>query len=699
MGLKTALISVFLNLLVITATVSREISEINVLAEKPCTKGFTLIPFVSEPEGVEIIPKCYKFFNAKASFEGALEKCDDIGSTLATPKHSVEIESLANYILKNRPYTKRYWIGLSDQAEEGVFKWADDGATLQSSFKSWTAREPDSSESAEPGSRGDQQDCVKMAIWIFGKRSAASFYDTQCAKMESYVCEKDPIMEVKPIFEDVKRNSSGLVFSNGTGEGRPKDIEVDFIGQKKYKQLSQNDTNKQEYTEAMSADGENAQEGKEGEHFPMKVTADYDDIEAEYEARMMLKSNSSTKFRPEVSDLPNDPEEMVEEPTGEITRKTGSGSKPGVQKKERRTCSLKCHPNYIRAACPLKYFPQLENTKVVLNNASCRPRRNRTHLIVHTNLDSCGTIVENVPRKNKLSFRNTIRLLPSGSGIIRDYKMASSLTEVMVLDCRYPSKHTVSHSFQPADPKPPVYKTQGEGPQLNHVMLLYKTEKYDCPYEREAYPVKVMLSDRVFLEVTLNMPSVRVELHPITCFATPDGNEFNSNNYVMLQDGCVEDDTFIIEDNPNRKVSRFSVEAFRFVGYFRNVYIHCKFIVCRINSESSPECPYACDPEAQYRRKRAAEDDDVDKDQKFLISRTGMIDIVDSMNSTNARNGKGEKVNLHPEADEEKKKSEPDPAFLQNNNKGGNSGDRHDATIMFIILASICSLMTSIVLN
>lgn len=57
------------------------------------------------------------------------------------------------------------------------------------------------------------------------------------------------------------------------------------------------------------------------------------------------------------------------------------------------------------------------------------------------------------------------------------------------------------HGFQPAEGRPQVFKTIKEGPPLEHAILLYKTVKYDCPFVREDYPVKIALSSRIYLEV------------------------------------------------------------------------------------------------------------------------------------------------------------------------------------------------------
>ncbi len=51
----------------------------------------------------------------------------------------------------------------------------------------------------------------------------------------------------------------------------------------------------------------------------------------------------------------------------------------------------------MRIACELRLFPEARNRTVALNDPTCLARDNRTHLIIHTALDDCGTQVEVSP--------------------------------------------------------------------------------------------------------------------------------------------------------------------------------------------------------------------------------------------------------------------------------------------------------------
>lgn len=58
---------------------------------------------------------------------------------------------------------------------------------------------------------------------------------------------------------------------------------------------------------------------------------------------------------------------------------------------------------------------------------------------------------------------------------------------------------------------------------------------------------------------------------------------------------CIVDDTVRIEDSPSRQSKRFSVEAFKFVGDFPFVYLHCSVVVCKTN-DSESRCSKGCIP-------------------------------------------------------------------------------------------------------
>ena len=58
---------------------------------------------------------------------------------------------------------------------------------------------------------------------------------------------------------------------------------------------------------------------------------------------------------------------------------------------------------------------------------------------------------------------------------------------------------------------------------------------------------------------------------------------------------CPVDSTTRMEPSPSRQKQRFSVEAFKFVGDFPFVYLHCSVIVCKADDPNS-RCAKGCVP-------------------------------------------------------------------------------------------------------
>lgn len=112
----------------------------------------------------------YCLGNASETYEGAKRMCSNIGGTLAGPITESEDELLRKALAARFAPTK-FWIGLSDVAEEGRFAWAS-GALFD--YSAWDAGEPNDYQ---------KEDCVEVSAdtWLWN--------DFDCAAPKASVCE------------------------------------------------------------------------------------------------------------------------------------------------------------------------------------------------------------------------------------------------------------------------------------------------------------------------------------------------------------------------------------------------------------------------------------------------------------------------------------------------------------------------------
>ncbi|XP_075758375.1 C-type lectin domain family 4 member E-like isoform X2 [Pelodiscus sinensis] len=122
------------------------------------------------PSGWEVFEKnCYFFSSVTKSWEDAKQACIDQGSQLVIVNTNLEQVFLAAHVTD--PHV--YWLGLSDSAAEGEWRWLD-GSPLTIRF--W--------EPGEPNNVGpDGEDCGSL-------RHSGKWNDIKCSAAALWVCER-----------------------------------------------------------------------------------------------------------------------------------------------------------------------------------------------------------------------------------------------------------------------------------------------------------------------------------------------------------------------------------------------------------------------------------------------------------------------------------------------------------------------------
>ncbi|XP_039370994.1 CD209 antigen-like protein C isoform X3 [Mauremys reevesii] len=113
--------------------------------------------------------KCYFFSTSTKSWSDAKQFCTNEGSDLVIVNTKQEQRFLSNQIME----PDVYWLGLSDSAEEGEWRWVD-GSPLSVRF--WA--------SGEPNNVGQQgEDCGSF-------RFNGKWNDATCSLTEHWICER-----------------------------------------------------------------------------------------------------------------------------------------------------------------------------------------------------------------------------------------------------------------------------------------------------------------------------------------------------------------------------------------------------------------------------------------------------------------------------------------------------------------------------
>merc|ERR1712117_66568 len=143
------------------------------LTQNPCPDGWEWNPNLS---------KCYYIIYTYTTWSEANVMCaalDPEGKATLTSIRSLEEN---DYILSLIPYVS--WIGGTDTAEEGVWRWVEDNSLVDDSFTNWGQACPHDSES-------------KNCMWSSGGGNIGTWFDEACTSNSYAICSK-PIVTQNP---------------------------------------------------------------------------------------------------------------------------------------------------------------------------------------------------------------------------------------------------------------------------------------------------------------------------------------------------------------------------------------------------------------------------------------------------------------------------------------------------------------------
>ena len=133
---------------------------------------------------------CYVLFTAPAeTWNNARAKCESLGAQLVKIETAFENEFLKRtFLMSSGTSGVTYWIGLSDQEEEGEWKWTDSSLLRNYMYTEWST--------GNPNNLRGKQDCGHIAQGTFDLKGYpfegfdGEWNDLECDFRLGYICEK-----------------------------------------------------------------------------------------------------------------------------------------------------------------------------------------------------------------------------------------------------------------------------------------------------------------------------------------------------------------------------------------------------------------------------------------------------------------------------------------------------------------------------
>nr|XP_032814129.1 CUB and zona pellucida-like domain-containing protein 1 [Petromyzon marinus] len=245
---------------------------------------------------------------------------------------------------------------------------------------------------------------------------------------------------------------------------------------------------------------------------------------------------------------------------------------------------LNCTSQYLELKIPLDKLSSLNLSPldIHLEDASCRGVFTQQYLILHSDLQSCGTTAE--AHGDTIVYSNTVYGFVSGT-------TAKKLR--IPIHCSIDSQGNVVASYLPR-----VHDKYSSA-TFDLSMVLYMDQSFSHPIY--SYPFEVDLGAPIYAEVLLNSPTNDLLLFLETCRASPFTGANDSDSYFIIRNGCQEDPSYVNYFSGDNKRQHFSFQSVEFSNGFQ-VYLECSVHICHISNRNST-CQRGC-----VRTKRSVRD-------------------------------------------------------------------------------------------
>ncbi|KAF7668425.1 hypothetical protein LDENG_00012860, partial [Lucifuga dentata] len=232
------------------------------------------------------------------------------------------------------------------------------------------------------------------------------------------------------------------------------------------------------------------------------------------------------------------------------------------------------------------------------SNTACslQTHSNSTHVKAVIPLNACGTEIEE--DDDNLIFKNEITAFDT----VRDIIARHHLLEVQFY-CQYPKRGNVTVGFTAHRRNVTVWE-KGFG-TFTYNFEFFPNIRYDAMFDPNLYPLEFDIGTDIFMQIQATSSVNNTELFVESCRAAPYDNPNSSPTYSIIENGCNVDPTLQIHSPLHLKYFRFSVEAFKFIGFHDQVFISCSVLVCEAGNPNT-RCFKGCTNSSNSRQKREA---------------------------------------------------------------------------------------------
>ncbi|XP_050953719.1 uncharacterized protein LOC127155514 [Labeo rohita] len=217
------------------------------------------------------------------------------------------------------------------------------------------------------------------------------------------------------------------------------------------------------------------------------------------------------------------------------------------------------------------------------NNASCPVSSNNTHVFTTFSLNGCGTQVKETNKH--LLFKNTIVTFDNPNHIIT----RKNEIEIEVM-CKYQKKSSITTRFEAH--RPAINFTERGFGSFSYQFEFYQSGTFRNIRDPNSYPLEYDVGQPIYMEIAPVNIVQNTEVFLESCLATPYDNPNYPISYPIITDGCGVDGTVNIYTS-HQSSAKFSMEAFKFIGQYDQVFISCSIIICQANNPNT-RCAQGC---------------------------------------------------------------------------------------------------------